>query len=40
MYRQMASDGSKYCEDYLLRKEGRSKVSSLGKSFLYLLCHQ
>lgn len=29
----MANDGSKYCEDYLLRKEGRSKVRC-GKTFI------
>ena len=33
----MANDGSKYCEDFLLRKEGRSKVSNKGKTF-YLSC--
>lgn len=34
----MANDGSnKYGEDYLLRKEGRSKVSSLGNVF-FIFC--
>lgn len=34
----MVNDGLKYCEDYLLRKEGCSKVSDEGKCVFYILC--